>query len=724
MNLFQTFICCTLPLTVGLVNPSTATAEKSNRLIHEQSPYLLQHAHNPVDWFPWGDEAFAKAKESGKLIFLSIGYSTCHWCHVMEDESFEDDEVAALLQQDYIAIKVDREERPDIDQFYMQVAMQLNGSGGWPLTIVMTPDKTPIFAGTYFAKERRFNRPGMMEILPQIAAAWQGDPDALRQNGKAVLSQLQQRHAASVPAEAFSISQFKQAETILQQSFDREEGGFGAAPKFPSPHTLSFLLQRYYRSGNSELLEMVEKTLQAMRSGGIYDQIGFGFHRYSTDAEWLVPHFEKMLYDQAGLAKVYLEAFRLTKKEEYKTTAQEIFSYVLNQLHDPAGGFYSAEDADSNGVEGQFYVWQKQELIDILGAERGERFAQIFNTLPTGNFSAYIPGEPAGTNILHRKKSLAVWADRLKLPLPELQRQLEEDRLQLFEFREQRIHPFRDDKVITAWNGQMISALALGARTLKDPQLLESAEQTATFIFTHMRTEDGQLLRRWRKGNAAIPAFASDYAYLSRGMLDLYRSSLKPLYLQQALELAEQLAVAFTNQQGQLLETTADSELPLRIGELYDGALPSSGSITIEVYARLYLLTGNKLWSQRADSLLKTATAQINRYPAGYTQFLLGASLLLESTRELVIAGSSTSPDTAALLAEVQDKFMPDTTLLLRPTENPEAIDKLVPFIAGMTGVNNRAAAYLCQNFACQRPQTKPKGLKRLLKANWMSGTE
>jgi len=716
MNIFKTVICCSLPLTVGLLNPSTSTAENTNRLIHEQSPYLLQHAHNPVDWFTWDDEAFSKANKEGKLIFLSIGYSTCHWCHVMEAESFEDNEVAALLNQDYIAIKVDREERPDIDQFYMQVAMELNGSGGWPLTIVMTPDKTPIFAGTYFAKERRFNRPGLMELLPQITAAWQKDPDALRKNGKAVLSNLQQRHTSSEQSATLTTIQLKQAENTLRQSFDRKLGGFGAAPKFPSPHTLSFLLQRYYRTGDSELLKMVEKTLQAMRSGGIYDQIGFGFHRYSTDAEWLVPHFEKMLYDQAGLTRVYLEAFQLTGKDEYKTTAQEIFSYVLRQLHDPAGGFYSAEDADSNGVEGQFYVWQKQELIDILGAERGEWFARIFNTLPTGNFSAHIPGEPPGTNILHRKKTLADWADKLNLPLPELQQQLEEDRIRLFEFREHRIHPFRDDKVITAWNGQMISSLALGARTLADPQLLEAAEKTANFILSQMQTEDGQLLRRWRNGNAAIHAFASDYAFLARGLLDLYRSSLKPHYLQQALNLAEQLAVHFTDQQGQLFETTADSELPLRISELYDGALPSAGSVTIEIYGRLYLLTGDKLWSQRADSLLTASAAQINRYPAGYTQFLLGASLLLEPTRELVIVGSSNSPDTAALLDEVQQKFMPDTTLLLRPTENSETIDKLVPFIVGMTTVKDEAAAYLCQDFACQRPQTKPEKLRKLLK--------
>ncbi|MFK5925451.1 MAG: thioredoxin domain-containing protein [Desulfuromusa sp.] len=711
------FRCFLLLMIVGFLVPINVSAEQTNRLIHEQSPYLLQHAHNPVDWFPWGDEAFTKAHAEGKLIFLSIGYSTCHWCHVMEAESFTDKEVAALLKQNYVAIKVDREERPDIDQFYMQVGIELSGSGGWPLTIIMTPDKIPIFAGTYFGKERSYNRPGLMEILPQVAAAWQKDPQRLLQGGKVVLSTLQQRQNSSTQTKDLTVAQLKQAETALRQSFDAAQGGFSEAPKFPRPHILSFLLQRYYRTADPVLLQMVEKTLQAMRAGGIYDQIGFGFHRYSTDAEWLVPHFEKMLYDQAGLARVYLEAFQLTGKVEYKATAKEIFSYILRRLRDPDGGFYTAEDADSNGVEGQFYVWQEQELTDLLGKKRGERFAQIYNVLPTGNFSAYIPGEPAGTNILHRKKSISDWARALQLPLPELQQQLEEDRIRLFSAREQRIHPFRDDKVISAWNGQMISALALGARALSDPQLLAAAEQATSFIFLQMQTEEGRLLRRWRGGQAAINAFASDYAFLARGMLDLYRSSLNPVYLQKALQLAEQLALHFTDQQGRLFETTAESELPMRTNELYDGALPSAGSVTVEVYARLYLLTGNKLWSQRADALMKSSAAQINRYPAGYTQFLLGASLLLEPTRELVIVGLSHSPDTAALLAEVQPEFMPETTLLLRPTESPGAIDKLVPFIEGMTSVNHQATAYLCQDFACQRPQTKPEVLRKLLQA-------
>ena len=706
----------TILLGFAILIPINAAAEQTNRLIHEQSPYLLQHAHNPVDWFPWGGEAFSKAEEEGKLIFLSIGYSTCHWCHVMEAESFTNDEVAAELKKNYIAIKVDREERPDIDQLYMQVGIELSGSGGWPLTIIMTPEKIPIFAGTYFPPERRFNRPGLIEILPQIAAVWQKDPAALLQGGKAVINLLQQRQNTSATGKDLTIVQLQQAERILQQSFEPIHGGFGEAPKFPRPHILSFLLQRYYRTANPELLQMVEKTLQAMRNGGIYDQIGFGFHRYSTDTEWLVPHFEKMLYDQAGLARVYLEAFQLTGKTEYKITAEEIFSYVLSRLRDPKGGFYSAEDADSNGVEGEFYVWQEQEIIDLLGAERGKQFARIFNILSTGNFSAYIPNEPAGTNILHRGKSLAEWAEIVDLPLTELQQQLEEDRQRLFTAREQRIHPFLDDKVITAWNGQMISSLALGGRVLDDPQLLKAAEEASHFIFSQLQTENGQLLRRWRNGEAAIDAFASDYAFLARGMLDLYQSSLDPDALKKALHLAEQLATQFTDQHGQLFETSSASDLPMRTNQLYDGALPSAGSVTIEIYARLYLLTGEQRWNQRAEALMLASAAQVIRSPAGYAQFLLGVSLVLEPTRELVIVGNKNSPDTATLLAEIQQQYMPDLTLILRPIDHSESIDKLIPFIDGMNSLNHQATAYLCENFACQRPQTKPEELKRLLK--------
>ncbi len=585
--------CLLLCVQLALPIPGWSMKETTNRLIDEQSPYLLQHSHNPVDWYPWGEEAFAKARKEGKLIFLSIGYSTCHWCHVMEEESFADAEVAALLNRDYVAIKVDREERPDIDQFYMRVTIEMSGSGGWPMTLLLTPEKIPVYAATYLPKTRRYDRPGLLELLPQAAAAWRKNPEQLIQNGQQLISRWQKTQNRPAGKAAFSPELFDQAVTSMRASFDRKRAGFGKAPKFPRPHSLSFLLQRYYRSGDKQLLQMVEQTLQAMRAGGIYDQLGFGFHRYSTDADWLVPHFEKMLYDQSGLARVYLEAYQLTGKQEYADTAREVFSYVLSRMRDPKGGFYSAEDADSEGVEGRFYVWQYQKILELLGEPRGSRFAEIFEVQKDGNFAAEVPGEAAAENILHLRQPLSVWAEKLRMTPGQLRRELEEDRRTLFRAREARPHPFLDDKVLTAWNGLMISSLAIGANYLDDPELLAAAEKSADFILSQLRDSKGRLLRRWRQNQAAIPAFAADYAFLARGLLDLYRAGLQPQRLQQAVDLAEQLLERFMVQ-GQLYETEASSDLPLRTRELYDGALPSTGSVAIEVFARLFLLTGDK----------------------------------------------------------------------------------------------------------------------------------
>lgn len=706
--------CALLPviqLTLGTMVMAATPVE--NRLAQEKSPYLLQHAHNPIDWFPWGEEAFAKARKENKLIFLSIGYSTCHWCHVMERESFEDHEVAALLNSDFIAIKVDREERPDIDQFYMQVCVSMTGSGGWPLTILMTPDKVPVFAGTYLPKERRISHPGLMDLLPRASAAWRDNPGNLRQGGTDLIRKLQRQNELTDQSATFSLAQLQKATDTLSKSFDATHGGFGAAPKFPRPHNLSFLLQRYHRQQNTELLLMVEITLKKMRDGGIYDHLGFGFHRYSTDSEWLVPHFEKMLYDQAGLARTYLEAWQLAGKEEYAETAKEIFHYLLNEMRDPQGGFYSAEDADSEGVEGRFYVWQKKEIIELLGEKRGQRYVQIFQVAAIGNFSAEVPGEPPGENILHLKKPLSTWAEQFDVSLDQLHKELEEDRKILFQARETRTHPFRDDKVLTAWNGMMISSLALGGRILKQPEYLQAAETAADFILTKMHDDSGNLLRRWRQGDAAIPAFADDYAFLAQGLLDLYRSTFKPERLEQAVTLAEQLHIQFSDSQGRIYDTPADNELPMRTSELYDGATASAGSVTLNVYAQLFHLTGQTYWQDRAQKLLKTATAEVSRYPAGYTQLLLGASLLLEPGRELVIVGEPEATDTQALLQTVSNT--PNLSVLLRPANHPETIDQLVPFAVNMRPLGGQATAYLCQNFSCQKPVTEPEKLVELL---------
>ena len=702
-----------LRLTLGSM---VAAAEPAgNRLAREKSPYLQQHADNPVDWFPWGEAAFAAARRENLLIFLSIGYSTCHWCHVMERESFSDPELAAMLNRDYIAIKVDREERPDIDRFYLQVCTALTGSGGWPLTILMTPDQTPLFAATYLPKARHGERPGMLDLLPRVAALWRDNPAALRRGGAALIDELQQRAGGAQPPGAFSADLAERAAATLRAGFDEVHGGFGSAPKFPRCHDLGFLLHHARRNRDAGLLQLVELTLQKLRQGGIYDQLGFGIHRYATDRQWLVPHFEKMLYDQAGLARLCLEAWQLTAKRDYAATAEELFSYVLRQLRDPLGGFYSAEDADSEGVEGRFYVWRKREIIELLGAKRGERFARIYQVTDSGNYAAEAPDEPCGENILHLRQSLTDWAVQLATPLHSLRKELEEDRRRLFAQRQLRVHPFRDDKVLTAWNGLMISPLALGGRLLDRPAYLQAAAAAADFILAHLRDDRGGLLRRWRQGEAAIPAFADDYAFFTQGLLDLYRGSFDPRRLQQAVALAEQLQRRFSDAQGRIYDTGADHELPVRTSELHDDATPSAAGVALNVYAQLFRLTGQSVWRERAQALLDSAAADIARYPAGYTQLLLGAGRLLEAGRELVIVGAPDAADTRALLRTVRYRYQPELSVLLRPVGATAAIDRLAPFAAAMRPLDGRATAYLCRSFSCQKPLTDPEQLSALL---------
>ncbi|WP_020677595.1 thioredoxin domain-containing protein [Geopsychrobacter electrodiphilus] len=678
-------------------------AALGNRLRLEQSPYLLQHADNPVEWFPWSEEAFALAEKERRLIFLSIGYSTCHWCHVMEHESFEDTEVAKLLNKDFVAIKVDREERPDIDQFYMQVATRLTGQGGWPLTIIMTPDKVPLFAATYLPKTGRYNRPGMVDLLPQIAAAWTDHPQQLEHDARQFLVSMAPQSAA----QAFDPVLIEQAVGQMRSEFDAKDGGFGAAPKFPRPHQLSFLLQRYRIDRNPQLLAMVETTLSAMRDGGIYDQLGYGFHRYSTDKKWLVPHFEKMLYDQAGVAEVYLEAFQVTGKPDYAATAREIFSYLQDQMRNPQGGFYSAEDADTEKAEGSTYLWTEKELLEVLGPERGARFVQYFGVTTPGNFPDETTGAVSGNNILHRTRPIAVWAKEFDMSAADLSTELDADRTELMRLREHRPQPFRDDKVLTAWNGMVISAFSKGGTILRSDELLKIANETADFVLTKLRKADGHLLRRWRNGQAAINAFAEDYAYLARGLLDLYHADLDPRRLQQALALADILFDEFAG--NGTIYTSADlKELPQRTSERYDGAIPSTPSIALEVAARLAQLTGDVKWSERAARLLEGATSEVKRYPQGFPHLLSAAERLLGKSRELVIIGQRADPHTREML-EILRKADPTlTSLLFVEAEEPDPLTVLAPFTRDMHQINGLTTAYLCENHACGRPVTDP----------------
>ena len=690
-----------------------------NRLQHEKSPYLLQHEHNPVDWFPWGDEAFARAQKDNKPIFLSIGYATCHWCHVMEHESFEDQAVADLLNRDYICIKVDREERPDIDQVYMDVCTRTTGSGGWPLTIFMTPDKQPFFAGTYFPKESRMNRPGLIDYLPLIAARWQEKPEELLDRAQQIISALQEDIINDAQHISVKVDIFTRTTEQLVKKFDLLYGGFGEAPKFPSPHNLAYLLRRHRHTGNEKLLQIVKQTLHNMRQGGLFDQVGFGFHRYSTDREWLVPHFEKMLYDQAGMASVYLEAYQVTNDETFAQTAREIFSYVLRDLTGEHGGFFSAQDADSDGEEGLFYLWSKEEMRAVLGDEAGDNFCEIFNVTSSGNYLDEMTQQKTGKNIPHLTNNLEQVAKAKDISVTQLEKQIEENRVKLFTNRRLRIPPITDDKVLTAWNGMMISSLAEGGRILDNPTYITAAESAADFILTTLRDPEGRLLRRYREGDAAIDAFAEDYAFLAKGLLDLYRATFKPERLQQAIELTEQMTTMFFDSQSGLLYETTDTnrELIVRPKNLFDGAHPSTNSIGLQLFARLNLLTGEPLWRDRGEALLLGLSPYLKSYPAGFTCALQGAALLLEPTREMVMAGNQKSTEMNNMIQVINQIFAPETEVIQIENAENGTITKLAPFTQHMSRPKMPAAAYVCQNFSCQKPITKAEELATLLKS-------
>ena len=679
-----------------------------NRLIHEKSPYLLQHAHNPVDWYPWGHEAFEKAKREKKPIFLSIGYSTCHWCHVMAHESFEDSEVARLLNEVFICIKVDREERPDIDNVYMTVCQMMTGSGGWPLTIFMTPDKKPFFAGTYIPKETRFGRTGMLELIPQIQEVWQARYDEVIKSADQITASLNQGSAPSTGPE-LNESTLKTAFEQLSSRFDEESGGFGNAPKFPTSQNFLFLLRYWQRTKNEKALMMVEKSLISLRNGGIYDHIGFGFHRYSTDSQWLVPHFEKMLYDQALLAIAYIEAYQATGNEEYGATAQEIFTYVLRDMTDKSGGFYSAEDADSEGVEGKFYLWTEEEINQILSKEESELIIRLFNVKANGNFKEEVSGKETNANILHLGKPLTEIAFKMKISAGELKKRIDSARQKLFTVRKKRIPPHKDDKILTDWNGLMITALAKGAQVFGDAEYLNAASRAAEFILKDMRRQDGRLLHRYRDGQTAVLANADDYAFMVWGLLELYEASFDTRYLQTALDLNTDLVTHFWDEQNGGFYFTADDaeDLIVRQKEMYDGAIPSGNSVAMLNLLRLGRITANSELEEKAMKIATVFASDVGRYPSGYAQFLVSLGFGLGPSYEVVVVGNPEAGDTKDMLAALRRHFVPNKVLLFKPS-NQEAPDiiRFADYTEYQSSIDNKATAYICLNYACNMPTT------------------
>ena len=665
-----------------------------NRLANEQSPYLLQHADNPVDWYPWGKEAFKKARELDRPIFLSIGYSTCHWCHVMEHESFEDDSVAKLLNDSFISIKVDREELPEIDHVYMSVCQAMTGGGGWPLTIVMTPAKEPFFAGTYFPKDKRGGRSGLFQILPMIADAWNSKrQDIMTSVGqvKNYLDQLNSKPAGN----NFSTELINRAYDQFRNGFDEEYGGFFRAPKFPSPHNLIFLMRYHHSFDNKIALDMATKTLKQMRLGGIYDHIGFGFHRYSTDRHWLVPHFEKMLYDQAMIAMAYTEAYHITGEDIFAQTANEIFTYVLRDMTASEGGFFSAEDADSEGEEGKFYIWTEQEIKEVLGEDYGKEFNDIFSITTPGNYRDESSGKETRLNIPHLKNYNANGSN-----------DFESAREKLFNIREKRIHPLKDDKILTDWNGLMIAALAKAAIVLDEPVYLDAAEKAAKFVL-HSISKGERLLKRYRNGVAALDAHLDDYAFMAWGLLELYEATFATKYLSQALDLMNIMVEDFWDDKngGFFLGSDQSEKLIVRSKTAYDGAIPSGNSVAVMNMVKLTRITGNTKWAELAEKTMRAFSEDVNQTPTGYTLMLTGFMFDTQNSKEIVIVGDSRNRNTTKFLHTIRASYAPHKVLLFKDTSvSDNRLEQLANWTSTQNSINGKPTAYVCKNFACNQP--------------------
>jgi len=741
-------------------SPEAEPSRPANRLALEKSPYLRQHARNPVDWYPWGEEAFERARREDKPVFLSIGYSSCHWCHVMERESFDDAEAARLLNETFVCVKVDREERPDLDQYYMTVGQMLTGAGGWPLTIVMTPDKRPFFAGTYFPKERRWGRMGLMELVPRIGEAWRTRREEVLRSAQGIVDAVvraqqgaQQRGQAKGPEEGVGAelgrgrhrrpelapSILDEAFRDLEADFDDRHGGFGGAPKFPIPHNLEFLMRYWKRTGNIRALAMAEKTLERMRLGGLWDHLGGGFHRYSTDDRWLVPHFEKMLYDQALLADAYAEAYAATGKDGFRQTAAATLDYVLRDLGAPEGGFSTAEDADSDGEEGLFYVWTMEEVEAALGKDEAALATQVFGIRAAGNFrepgGTGSPGSESGAtgttsgstrsarsrggpNILHMDRALADIAAELGMAPERLEGRVEAIREKLFAARAKRVRPFKDTKVLADWNGLAIAALAKTARVTGERRYLEAAERAARFVLERMRAPDGRLFHMFMEGEAGVAAYLDDYAFLIRGLIEVYQAGFDPFYLERALELMKIAMEDFADAVGGgFFSVGAATELPVRAKEVYDGAVPSGNSVMLMNLLRLARLTGRKDLEHAAERLTDALADRVAAQPRAHAAFLCGLDYAFGPATEVVVVGRRDDARTKALLGAISRAYLPNTVVLFKPVGEADAaagIEALAPFTRDMKEVDGCPAAYVCTAGRCLRPVTTPADLLRL----------
>ncbi len=678
----------------------------ANHLIGQKSPYLLQHAHNPVDWYPWGEEAFSKALKEDKPIFLSIGYSTCHWCHVMEKESFENKDVADILNRGFICIKVDREERPDIDTVYMAVCQAMTGSGGWPLTIIMTPDKKPFFATTYIPRETRFGMQGMTDVLPKIEDLWKNSRKDIASSAVKVTEVMKQNADQKFKSE-IERGLPEKAVIEISSSFDNVNGGYGNAPKFPSAHRLLFLLRYSQLHGDSELLKQIIFTLEKMSAGGINDQIGGGFHRYSTDDKWLLPHFEKMLYDQAMMALAYTEAYQATGREDFAATAKDILNYVIRDMTSPEGAFYSAEDADSEGEEGKFYVWGYKEFFSVLPKDDSLIAIRYFSIDDEGNFTDPMHGN-TGMNILHVSRTKALLASEFEMSPKDLESRLSGIRAKLFKHREKRVRPSKDTKILADWNGLMIAAMAKAAGVFNSEEYLKPAVKAADFILGKMRNPQGELLHRYRDGELAVDGQLDDYAFMEWGLIELYEAGFDEKYLKGALDLNKITISNFRDSvHGNYYMTGEKSEkMIFRPKVNFDGALPSGSSVQVMNLLRLSGFTANTDYEKMADETLKASAQLINRYPGSFTNYLC-ALLYSENSSEIVICGKRKSKTVSEYANILRKKYLPCKTLLFAPENEPDApIFKIANFAKDYKMKDGKTTIFVCKKHVCGKPAT------------------
>ena len=689
-----------------------------NRLAHETSPYLLQHSDNPVDWYPWGEEAFARARAENRPVLVSIGYSSCHWCHVMAHESFEDPGTAKLMNELFVCIKVDREERPDVDEVYMTAVQLLGEHGGWPLNVFLTPDGKPFYGGTYFPPERRWGKASWPDVLKQIAHVWSTRHGQVEDQGAKLTEALREESKAAPAERAPGAEALSAATDSLVARYDPRWGGFGGAPKFPPSLALQLLLRRYRRHRNPQHLLVVEGTLRGMARGGLYDQLGGGFHRYSVDERWLVPHFEKMLYDNAQLARVYVEAWQVTGEAIYARIARETLEWVLREMTEPEGAFRSATDADSEGREGLYFAWTKPEIESALDDD-ASLFEEAYGVTEEGNFEDphhdAAPGEP-GMNVLHVAVPADALAARRGMPEADAAAALARDRARLLALRQTRTYPGLDDKVLTAWNALMIGTLAYAGRVLDEPRYVDASVRAADFVLTRMRTPEGRLLRTWRKGEAKIPAFLEDHAFLANALLDVYEATFDARYYREAEATAREMNARFRDPAGGWFHTAEDGEaLVARPSSGFDGSIPSANGTAATVCARFAVFTGDAFWRERTDAALRRFAPSMERAPGATISLLLALEAQLSPGVEVAIVGDPDDVATARLTRTVQHAFLPFGVLAAFAPSEGDGVGRTIPLLAGKTLVGGRPAVYVCRNFACQAPATEDVAVTRML---------